>query len=100
MRVAPRAAARLGGKVIAARALRGGMWSSRPNDLTLAAFCVLSSASYLALETYACFWTGQSQVSLARFRTWIARHTDQLIIMGSLILGFWLIGKSIYLIVS
>jgi hypothetical protein len=48
----------------------------------------------------ACFWTGQSQVSLARFRTWIDSHTDQLIIVGSLIVGFWLIGKSIYLIVS
>jgi hypothetical protein len=41
-----------------------------------------------------------SQASLARFRTWIDSHTDQLIIMGSLILGFWLIGESIYLIVS
>ena len=27
-------------------------------------------------------------------------HTDQLIIWGGLILGFWLIGKSIYLIVG
>ena len=72
-------------------------WAS---DLTLAAFCVLASASYLGLEIYAAFWTGQSQASLARFRTWIDSHTDQLIIVGSLILGFWLIGKSIYLIVS
>ena len=27
-------------------------------------------------------------------------HTDQLIIVGSLVLGFWLIGKSIYLAVT
>jgi len=39
-------------------------------------------------------------VFLARFRTWIDSHTDQLIIAGSLIVGLWLIGKSIYLIVS
>ena len=32
---------------------------------------VLSSASCLDLEIYACFWTGQSQASVARFRTWI-----------------------------
>jgi hypothetical protein len=32
--------------------------------------------------------------------TWIDSHTDQLIIAGGLIVGFWLIGKSIYLIVS
>ena len=60
----------------------------------------LSSSSYLGLEIYAAFRPGQSQASLARFRTWIDDHTDQLIIAGSLILGFWLIGKSIYLIVS
>jgi hypothetical protein len=27
-------------------------------------------------------------------------HTDQVIIVGSLLLGFWLIAKSIYLIIS
>jgi len=27
-------------------------------------------------------------------------HTDQVIIVGSLVLGFWLIGKSIYLVVT
>jgi len=72
-------------------------WAS---DLTLAAFCVLASASYLGLEIYAGFRPGQSQASLARFRTWLDSHTDQLIIVGSLIVGFWLIAKSIYLIVG
>ena len=74
--------------------------SSWASDLTLAAFCVLASASYLGLEIYAAFRTGQSQASLARFRAWIDSHTDQLIIAGGLLLGLWLIGKSIYLIVS
>ena len=72
-------------------------WAS---DLTLAAFCVLASASYLGLQIYAGFRADQSQASLARFRAWIDNHTDQLIIAGGLLLGFWLIGKSIYLIVS
>ena len=52
------------------------------------------------LEIYAAFRTGRSQAFLARFRTWIDVHTDQVIIAGSLILGFWLLGKSIYLIVT
>ena len=72
-------------------------WAS---DLTLAAFCVLASSSYLALEIYAGFWTGQSQAVLVRFRTWMETHTDQVIIVGSLLLGFWLIAKSIYLITT
>ena len=74
--------------------------SSWENYLTLALFCVLASASYLAIETYAGLRPGQSQAFLARFRTWLETHTDQVIIAGSLILGFWLIAKSIYLIVT
>ena len=66
----------------------------------LALFCVLASSSYLGLESYAAFWPSRSQPFLARFRAWMDTHTDQLIIVGSLVLGFWLIGKSIYLIVA
>jgi hypothetical protein len=39
-------------------------------------------------------------VFLAKFRAWMDTHTDQVIIAGSLLLGLWLIAKSIYLIVS
>jgi len=74
--------------------------SSWESYLALALFCVLASASYLALEIYAGFWKSRSQPVLARFRTWMDTHTDQLIIVGSLVVGFWLIGKSIYLVVS
>jgi translation initiation factor 6 (eIF-6) len=52
------------------------------------------------METYAVFRPDQSQALLARFRAWIDTHTDQVIIAGSLILGLWLVGNSIYLIVS
>ena len=74
--------------------------SSWQSFLALFGFCVLASASYLAMEIYAGFRPGQSQVLLARFRTWIDTHTDQVIIVGSLILGLWLIANSIYLIVT
>ena len=74
--------------------------SSWQSFLALFGFCVLASGSYLAMEIYAGFRPGQSQVLLARFRTWIDTHTDQVIIYGSLILGLWLIANSIYLIVT
>jgi len=32
-------------------------------------------------------------------RTWLDTHRDQVIIVISLLLGFWLTGKSIYLLV-
>ena len=72
--------------------------SSWESFLALAGFCVLASASYLAMEIYAGFRPDKSQALLARFRTWIGTHTQQVIIWGSLIIGLWLIANSIYLI--
>jgi hypothetical protein len=37
---------------------------------------------------------------LARLRGWIDSHTDQLIVLVSLVVGCWLVGKSPYLIVT
>ena len=74
--------------------------SSWESFLALFLYCVLASSAYLAMELYAIVRPGQSQALLARARTWIDAHTDQVIIAGSLILGFWLVGYSIYLIVT
>ncbi len=74
--------------------------SSWESFLALFLYCVLASASYLGMEIYAVAKPSQSQALLARFRTWIDTHTDQAIIVGSLILGVWLIGNSLYLIVT
>ena len=68
--------------------------------LALFLFCVLASATDVALDVYAAVRPDQSQLLLARFRTWMETHTDQVIIFGSLILGFWLIANSINLIVT
>ena len=42
----------------------------------------------------------QSQVFLARFRTWMETHTDQVIIIGCLVIGFWLIASSINYVIN
>src|SRR5215469_1155649 len=74
--------------------------SSWESYLALILFCLLASASYLAMEIYAVLRPEQSLALLARLRSWIDNHTDQVIIVGGLLLGLWLIGNSIYLIVS
>jgi threonine/homoserine/homoserine lactone efflux protein len=74
--------------------------SSWESYLALFGFCVLASSSYVAMEIYAAVRPEQSQAFLARFRKWIDSHTDQAIVFGSLILGFWLIGNSIYVLVG
>jgi hypothetical protein len=66
--------------------------------LALFLYCVLASSSYIAMEMYAVFRPAQSQAFLARFRAWIDNHTDQAIVLGSLIVGLWLIADSLSII--
>ena len=61
-------------------------------------FCVLATSSYIALELYAGFRPDQSEALLSRIRSWGETHTDQIIIIGCLVVGFWLIAHSLYLI--
>ena len=57
----------------------------------VAAVCVVATAVYLVLEIYAGFRPEKAQAFLAGVRGWIDTHTDQVIIVVSLVLGFWLI---------
>jgi threonine/homoserine/homoserine lactone efflux protein len=73
---------------------------STPGDyLTLMLFCVLATSSFLYLELYAAFVPAAADARLKRLRTRLDTHRDQVIIGISLLLGFWLAGKSIYLLV-
>jgi threonine/homoserine/homoserine lactone efflux protein len=74
--------------------------SSWQSFLALGLYCVLASSSYLAMEIYAVARPAHSQALLARCRTWIDSHVDQAVIVASLIIGFWFIADSLYLIVS
>jgi threonine/homoserine/homoserine lactone efflux protein len=74
--------------------------SSWESFLALFLYCVLASASYLYLEIYAAVRPARSQALMASVRTWVDTHTDQVIIVGSLLIGFWLIADSLYLILS
>jgi hypothetical protein len=74
--------------------------SSWEDYLALALFCVIATSSILAMEIYAGFRPQPAQEFLARSRHWINAHTDQVIIIVSLVLGFWLVATSIYYIVT
>ena len=63
-------------------------------------FCVVATAVYIVMEVYAGFRPEKAQAFLGSIRSWIDSHTDQVIIVVSLVLGLWLVGKSIYLIVT
>jgi threonine/homoserine/homoserine lactone efflux protein len=74
--------------------------STAGDYLTLLAFCLLATSSFLYLELYAAFAPAAAGRRLDRLRTWLDTHQDQVIIVICLLLGFWLAGKSIYLLVS
>jgi Sap-like sulfolipid-1-addressing protein len=68
--------------------------------LTLVLFCLLATSSFLVLELYAAFAPAAAGDRLEQIHRWIDTHQDQAIVVGALAVGAWLLGKSIYLIVS
>jgi hypothetical protein len=72
--------------------------SSWESFLALFLYCIVASSTYLAMEIYAVFRPARSQAFLASFQAWIDNHTDQAIVLGSMLLGLWLIANSLSLI--
>lgn len=68
--------------------------------LALVYFCVLGSASLLAIELYATFRAEASEERLGKLRAWLDTHRDQAIVVVSLVVGAWLVGNSLYLLVA
>ena len=68
--------------------------------LTLVLFCLLSSASLLTMELYATLAPDAAQRRFDAVRTWIDTPRDQVIVVLSLLIGLWLMGKSLYQLVS
>jgi hypothetical protein len=68
--------------------------------LILLLFCVLATSSFLYLELSAAFRPEAANALIQKLRTWLDTHQDQVIIVISLLLGFWLAGKSLFLLVT
>ena len=66
--------------------------------LALASFCLLATSSFIVLELYAVLAPAAS-TQLAALRTWLDVHGNQVIIIVCLVLGAWLAGQSIRLLV-
>jgi hypothetical protein len=63
-------------------------------------FCLLATSSFLYLEVYAAFAGARAEARLSQLREWLNSHQDQVVIGVCLLLGLWLTGNSIYLLVS
>jgi hypothetical protein len=80
--------------VVQAKLSTAGDW------LTLVLFCLLATSSFLAMELYAAIAPEAAGPRLDQVQKWINTHTDQAIVVLSLVVGCWLLGNSIYVIVS
>jgi hypothetical protein len=68
--------------------------------LALLLFCLLATSSFLYLELSAVFRPVAADALMKKLRNWLDMHQEQVIIVISLLLGFWLAGKSLYLLVT
>jgi threonine/homoserine/homoserine lactone efflux protein len=68
--------------------------------VALIIFCLLATSSLLYLELYAVFRPARAGARLEQLRTWLESHQEQVLIVIFLLLGFWLAGNSIYLLLS
>lgn len=80
--------------VVQAKLSTAGDW------LALVVFCLLATSSYLAAELYAAFAPAAAAVRFDQIHNWIDTHQDQAIVVGALVIGAWLLGNSLYVIVS
>ena len=63
-------------------------------------YLLLSAGTYLAAELYALARPERTREAITSVRAWIADHTDQVIIIISLVLGAWLVVDSVYLLAT
>jgi len=80
--------------VVQAKLSTAGDW------LALVMFCLVATSSYLAAELYAAFAPAAAAKRFDQIHKWIDTHQDQAIVVGALVVGAWLLGDSIFLIVS
>ena len=74
--------------------------STAGSYLMLLGFCLLATSSYLAMELYTTFAPAAAAPRMKQLRSWLDTHTDRMVIGICLLLGFWLAGKSLYLLVG
>ncbi|MET9573788.1 GAP family protein [Streptomyces virginiae] len=64
--------------------------------LALFGFCVLASSTLLAMELYMVFAPERAARALTGMRAWLSDHKDPAIVFTCLVLGLWLVGRSLY----
>jgi hypothetical protein len=70
--------------------------SHEASYLALLGFCLLATSSLLAMELYSVFAPERASRTLTGLREWLAGHKEQAIVVSCLVLGIWLVSRSLY----
>ena len=90
----------LAGVAVAAATVVQAKLSTAGDWLALFVFCLVATSSYLAAELYAAFAPAAAAARFDQLHKWIDTHQDQAIVVGALVVGAWLLGDSLFLILS
>lgn len=75
--------------------------TSKTGDaLSIVIFAVLATASLLIMESYSLIAPEAAEARLARLRQWLNDHRTQVIVVISVVVGLWLIGRSTYSLIQ
>ncbi|MEV5972720.1 GAP family protein [Streptomyces sp. NPDC051921] len=78
----------------------GADLSRTSSYVALAVYCVLGTSSLLAMELYALFAPDSARVRLGKLRTWLQAHQNQALVGVSVVVGLFLVGRSIVQLTS
>ena len=84
------------GAVTLVEAKVNSVWSY----LALVYFCLLSTSTIISLELYAVLRPETAREKLHALRRWIDTHRDLAIVVLSIGVGLWLVGKAVFQLVS
>ncbi|MEY2243984.1 GAP family protein [Streptomyces sp. BF23-18] len=68
--------------------------------LALTGYCLLATLSLIVMEMYTVWAPTAANARLNGLRSWMEQHQEQLIVTLSLLLGLWLMARSIYELVT
>lgn len=68
--------------------------------LALTGYCLLATLSLVVMEMYTVWAPTAANARLSALRSWLEHHQEQLIVTLSLLLGLWLMARSIYELVG
>ncbi|MFJ5711854.1 GAP family protein [Streptomyces sp. NPDC093105] len=74
--------------------------SDAGNVVALVGFCLLATSSLLVMELWMVFSPARAERALRGLHGWLARHKEPAVVGVCLLLGLWLVSRSLYLLTT